>query len=101
MALIKPKTRKKITKPIRKLIKRHGRDVAIELITTLVLTMNTDGGDKTKKQMKKKLKKAKTNGEIFTEVATNVVSNLATSVLPDAITGGRKKTKKGDGKSDE
>lgn len=97
MALIKPKTRKAIVKPIRKLIKKHGSAVTIELITSIVASLANDDTDKTAKKMKKKLKKAQKNGNFVTEAAAGIVTNLVSTVISN---GNSKKLKQKSADSD-
>jgi hypothetical protein len=67
MAQIKRKTRKKISKQLNKLVKRHGAERALALVTGIVSSLVTDAAEKTAKKEKsakgeksaKKKKKAK------------------------------------------
>jgi hypothetical protein len=55
MALIKSKTRKAILKEVRRLIIKHGTEVAIGLISGLITKIFADAMGKVDKAKKKKL----------------------------------------------
>jgi uncharacterized membrane protein YoaK (UPF0700 family) len=57
MALVKRKTRKKLSKQLAKLIKRHGAEMALALVTGIISSLTTDTAVKSRK--KKKAKDAK------------------------------------------
>ena len=67
MAQIKRKTRKRISKQLKKLVKRHGAERALALVTGIVSSLVTDAAEKIAKKEKsakgeksaKKKKKAK------------------------------------------
>jgi len=42
MALIKRKTRKKVSKQLNKLVKRHGAEMALALVTGIISNIATD-----------------------------------------------------------
>jgi hypothetical protein len=58
MALIKRKTKKKITKQLKKLVKKHGPEIATGLVSTIVAGLTaanlpeSDGSEKSKKRKK-------------------------------------------------
>jgi hypothetical protein len=57
MALIKRKTRKKLSKQLNKLVKRHGAEMALALVTGIVSNLATDAAEKTSKREKSAKKK--------------------------------------------
>jgi uncharacterized membrane protein YoaK (UPF0700 family) len=57
MALVKRKTRKKLSKQLARLIKRHGAEMALALVTGIISNLTTDAAGKSAK--KKKAKSAK------------------------------------------
>jgi hypothetical protein len=52
MALIKRKTRRKLTKQLAKLVKKHGADGALALVTGIVSNLATDRPKKAAKKSK-------------------------------------------------
>ena len=59
MALVKRKTRKKLSKQLAKLIKRHGAEMALALVTGIISNLTTDTAEKSAKKKKAKAKDAK------------------------------------------
>ncbi|WP_157780870.1 hypothetical protein [Hymenobacter sedentarius] len=57
MALIKPKTRKAILKEVKRLIIKHGTEVAVGLLSGLITKIFADAVEETDKPKKKKAKK--------------------------------------------
>jgi hypothetical protein len=45
MALIKRKTRKKVSKQLNKLVKRHGAEMALALVTGIISNFATDSAE--------------------------------------------------------
>ena len=45
MALIKRKTRKKVSKQLNKLVRRHGAEMALALVTGIISNLATDSAD--------------------------------------------------------
>lgn len=58
MAIIKKKTRKAITKQVKKIVKKHGPEIAMGLVTNLVTGITaaalSDSGDEAKPKKKKR-----------------------------------------------
>ena len=52
MALIKRKTRKKVSKQLNKLVKRHGADMALALVTGIISNIATDSAAPTGRKRK-------------------------------------------------
>ena len=46
MAVIKRRTRKKLTKQLSKLVKRHGAEMALALVTGIISSLAADRADK-------------------------------------------------------
>jgi hypothetical protein len=46
MAIVKRKTRKKLSKQLTKLVKKHGAEAALALVTGIVSNLTTDGAKK-------------------------------------------------------
>jgi hypothetical protein len=62
MAILKRKTKKAISKQVRKMVKKHGPEVAMGVISTLVtgvIAAATDDSEESGKSKKKKKKKSK------------------------------------------
>jgi hypothetical protein len=59
MALIKRKTRKKLSKQLNRLVKRHGAEMALALVTGIVSNLATDAVEKPAKGGKSEKKKKK------------------------------------------
>ena len=57
MALIKRKTRKKLSKELNKLVKRHGAEMALALVTGIISSLAADAAEKTSKREKSAKKK--------------------------------------------
>lgn len=53
MATIKRKTRKKLTKQLAKLVKRHGPEMALALVSGIVSTLATEAAAKPQKKKEK------------------------------------------------
>jgi hypothetical protein len=53
MALIKRKIRRKLSKQLRKVVKRHGADTALALVTGIVSNLATDSKKAAKKSKPK------------------------------------------------
>ena len=49
MALVKGKTRKKLAKQLRKLVKKHGAEVALALVTGIVTSLSADNAARPRK----------------------------------------------------
>jgi hypothetical protein len=58
MALVKRKTRKKLSKQLNKLVKKHGAETAIALVTGIVSNLTTDRSDKLERKQKAPAKPA-------------------------------------------
>ena len=52
MALIKRKTRKKVSKQLNKLVKRHGAEMALALVTGIISNIATDSAAPTGRKRK-------------------------------------------------
>jgi len=59
MAVMKKSTRKKLSKQLNKLIKRHGPEMALALVTGIVGALASDRAAKPAKKKAKKAKKSK------------------------------------------
>ena len=58
MAVIKRKTRKKLTKQLARLVKRHGAERTLAMVTGIVSSLAMDGADKTARKARAAVKKA-------------------------------------------
>ena len=54
MALIKRKTRRKLSKQLNKLVKKHGPEMALALVSGIVSSLAAGGRDKADKKAKAK-----------------------------------------------
>ena len=54
MALIKGKTRRKLSKQLNKLVKKHGAEMALALVSGIVSSLAAGGRDKADKKAKVK-----------------------------------------------
>ena len=52
MGVIKRKTRRKLSKQLGKLIKRHGAEMALALVTGIVSSLAADDGGKKERKLK-------------------------------------------------
>ena len=50
MAIVKKKTRRKLSKQLGKLVKRHGAEMALALVTGIVSALATDAEDKAQRK---------------------------------------------------
>jgi hypothetical protein len=53
MAVIKPKTRKKLSKLLARLVKRHGAEMALALVTGIISSLAAARADKAPKKVKR------------------------------------------------
>lgn len=58
MAVIKRKTRKKLTKQLARLVKRHGAERTLAMVTGIVSSLAMDGADKAARKTRAAVKKA-------------------------------------------
>ena len=80
MALVKRKTRKKLSKQLARLIKRHGAEMALALVTGIISNLTTDAAEKSARKKKAKSAKQPTNKTKRTKKAKTPAADGARAV---------------------